>query len=62
MAIYHVNSFHWQIFFQVAKIFMNLTNLSFFSYFNLILILMKLSLFPSENVSMHQRENPVNTI
>ena len=60
--IYHVISFRWQMFFQIVRIFMNLTNLRSCLFFNLTLILMKLFLIPSGITSMHQRVDPVNTL
>lgn len=60
--LYHVINFHWQMFFQMVRIFMNLTNLSFYLFFNLTLILIKLFLIPFEIISMHQREDPPNTL
>lgn len=50
------------MFFQNVRIFLNPTNLSFCPFFNQTLILIKLSLIPFGITSMHQREDPVNTI
>lgn len=48
--------------FQVAKIFMNLTNLLFCHCLNPILTLMKLSRLPSGSVSMLQQAETANTL
>src|SRR5574344_1181818 len=50
------------MFFQIVRIFTNLTNLSSCLFFNLTLILMKLFLIPFGITSMHQRVDPVNTL
>ena len=60
--LYHTISFLWQIFFQIARKFMNLINLSSSPSYNSILTLMKLFLLPFGSISMHQRAEPANTL
>lgn len=48
--------------FQIARKFMNPTNLSFCLSYNSTLTLMKLFPFPFGNISMHQRAEPANTL
>ena len=59
---YHINSFLWKIFLQIAKKNLNMTNLRFFLYWKPISILMSLFRFLSEIISMHRRAEPVNTL
>lgn len=48
-------------FLQIAKKNLKMTNLYFLLYLKHISILMKLSLFLSKIIFMHQRAEPVNT-
>lgn len=62
--LYHIISFRWQMFLQIARIFMNLTNLSFFLFFNRTfeLIPNKKSDSPDEDSSIHDARLLIPTL
>ena len=59
MAIIPCNQLSLADVFQIARKFMNLTNLLFCLFLNYTFISMKLFLFPPESISMYQRIDPL---